>query len=121
MPKSKPPSADFIYFSKLVWEFDGTESNTELKIRRSLAYYKLGKIDLERLQYIRSFQKDLYAEIRKYQKSKFYRKASNSKFAEMADFDHEAIIKHFRQKFTKIKKSEMAGMVGYAVYLYYLR
>ncbi len=121
MPKSTPPSADFIYFSKLIWEFDGTESNTESKIKRSLAYYKFGKIDLERLTYIRSFQKALYAEIRKYHKSKFYRKASDSKYAEMADFDHNALIRHFKEKFSKLKKSELAGMIGYAVYLYYLR
>ena len=121
MPKSAPPSSDFIYFSKLIWEFDGTEVNTESKIKRSLAYYKLGKINLDRLAYIRSFQKALYAEIRKFKKSKFYSKASDSKYAEMADFDHRGLISHFRAKFSKIKKSEMAGMVGYAVYLYYLR
>jgi hypothetical protein len=78
---------DFICFTDLAYEFDFSEKKEiESKIKRRLKYYKLGDYNQERVDYIRNLKNDLYIEISKYSKSKYYNK-SKSNYADLNDFN----------------------------------
>ncbi len=90
------------------------------KIKRRLKYYKLGKYNQETVDYIRSLKNDLYIEISKTTKSKFYHK-SKSNYADLNDFDLQKMLNYYDEKYTKIGKNKLAGMLNFAIYLYYMR
>ncbi|MBX2970119.1 MAG: hypothetical protein KF803_12175 [Cyclobacteriaceae bacterium] len=114
-------SYDHILFGKLAYEFSFTDkSETEKKIKQSLKYYKLTPYSQERVDYIRQFKNDLYAEISKTDGSKYYKKTP-SVYAEMEDFNVEQMTEDFHSTYHKLDKQELRGMIGYAIYLYYQR
>ena len=113
---------DFICGTTLIWEFNVSEiKETNQKIRRKLKYYKLGDFDQYRIDYLRSMKNELKAEIQLYQKSKYFKKSKKSKYADYADYDIEIMVSDFVGKYEKISKSDMYGIINYAIYLYYLR
>jgi hypothetical protein len=63
----------------------------------------------------------LRTEIYLYNKSRYYQKSNKSKYADFADFDIDLMVADYIEKFDKVSKSDMYGIINYAVYLYYLR
>ena len=111
---------DTICFMELTYEFDVSEKKEiEAKIKRKLKYYNLGKFDLERVEYLRIIKNDLFLEISKNTKSKYFK---NSKgFANMSDFNLEKLYKDYSEKYNKIEKGDLLTMINYSIYLYYMR
>jgi replicative superfamily II helicase len=113
---------DLICGTTLVWEFDISEiKETNQKIKRKLKYYKLGDFDPDRVENLRNLKNELKTEIRLYQKSKYYQKSNNSKYSDLADFDTDLMVSDFVEKYDKVSKSDMYGIINYAIYLYYLK
>jgi hypothetical protein len=112
---------DFICFTDLAYEFDICDKKeAETKIKRRLKYYKLGDYNQERVDYIRNLKNHLYKEISKFSKSEYYIK-SNSNFADFKDFNFEKMVIDFNKEYDEISKSEIGGMINFAIYLYYMR
>ena len=111
---------DTICFMELAYEFDVSEKKEiEAKIIRKLKYYNLGKFDLEKVEYLRTIKNDLFSEISKSTKSKYFK---NSKgFANMTDFNLEKLLKEYSLKYEKIEKEDLSTMINYSIYLYYMR
>ena len=111
---------DTICFMELAYVFDVSEKKEiEAKIIRKLKYYNLGKFDLEKVEYLRTIKNDLFSEISKSTKSKYFK---NSKgLANMTDFNLEKLLKEYSLKYEKIEKEDLSTMINYSIYLYYMR
>ena len=121
MTQTSEQSYDFICFTDLAYEFDLSDrKEAEKKIKRRLKYYNLGKYDQERVDYIRELKNDLYQEISRESRSKYFNK-SGSNYADLADFDVEKMKSDFCEKYKKINSADMMGILNYAIYLYHLR
>ena len=121
MTNDQRQTYDLICFTDLAYEFDFSEKKEiERKIKRRLKYYKLGGFSQERVDYIRELKNDLYSEITKTTKSKYFHK-SKSNYADLADFDSEKMTKDFHEKYDKVDKEDLKGMINFAVYLYHMR
>ena len=112
---------DFACFSVLAYEFNINESKeTEKKIKQRLKYYSLGNYDQDRINYIRALRNDLYNELTKFQKSEYY-VGSTGKFADFNNFNLEKMKQDYLDKYPKISNHDMGGIIGFALYLFYLR
>ena len=121
MAESSEQTYDYICFSDLAYEFDFPDpKEAEKKIKRKLKYYKLGKYEQERVDYIRELKNDLYGEISLQSKSKYFNK-SKSNFAEFTDFNMGKMKSDFLEKYNEINSSDMSGILNFAIYLYHLR
>jgi hypothetical protein len=121
MANEKGQTYDFICFTDLAYEFDFSEKNKiEKKIKRRLKYYGLDDYNQERVDYLRQLRNDLYSEISGTTKSRYFHK-SKSNFADFADFDFERMVADFNQKYEKVEKNELIGMLNFAIVLFYLR
>ena len=121
MTEEKGQTYDFICFTDLAYEFDFSEKKEiEKKIKRRLKYYKLGDYKQDRVDYIRELKNDLYSEISKTTKSKYFHK-SKSNYADLADFDFDRMTDDYNEKYDKMDKDELKGMINFAIYLYHLR
>ena len=121
MPQNNNQTYDYVCFTDLVYEFDISKKNDiEKKIKRRLKYYKLGAHKQERVDLIRQFKNDLCSEISLLSKSKYFHKVESA-FSELADFDTKQMTADFHKKFDSIDKNEMAAMIDFAIYLFYLR
>ncbi len=117
----KNQSYEFICFSDLAYEFNESDKKKiESKIKRRLKYYKLGEYNQEVVDYLRNLRNDLYAEISKSNKSKFYHKAK-SNYADLSDYDFEKMLNYFSEKYPKVAKSELTKMINFSIYLFYMR
>src|SRR5690606_21072488 len=114
-------SYDFICFTDLAYEFDFSDKKeAEKKIKRRLKYYELGEYNQDRVEYIRELKNDLYSEISKTTKSKYFNK-SKSNYADLADFDINEMTENYFLKYNKLNKGELRGMINFAIYLYHMR
>jgi len=121
MTDDKKQTYDFICFTDLAYEFDFSEKKeAENKIKRRLKYYKLGDYNQERVDYIRQLKNDLYLEISKETKSRYFQK-SKSAYADLADFNIERMVADYITKYDKVDNSELMGMINFAIYLYHMR
>lgn len=121
MNKKNKVTYDFVCFSELAYEFNNEkDKNIESKIKRSLRYYNLGKYDIERVNYLRLLQKELYVEISKFSNSKYYI-GSHGVYADSKDFDFEKMKNEYLEKYCKISNEEMWSIINFSIYLYYLR
>ncbi|WP_209391277.1 hypothetical protein [Chryseobacterium sp. RR2-3-20] len=119
--ETQSQSYEFICFSDLAYEFNESDKKEiESKIKRRLKYNKLGNYDQETVEYLRKLRNDLFTEISKTSKSKFYHK-SKSNYADLNDFDSEKMLNYYSEKYPKIEKSELAGMINFSIYLFYMR
>jgi hypothetical protein len=114
-------SYDFICVATLIDGFDSEIKETNRKIKRRLKYYKLGDFDPIHIDYLRSLKNELKAEIHLYNKSKYYQKTNKSQYSDMADFNIDLMVADYTEKYNKVSKSDMYGILNYAIYLYYLR
>jgi hypothetical protein len=114
-------SYDAVCFRILAYEFpEDDRAEAQKKIKRKLKRDGLGAYDQERVDYIRSLKDDLYGEIRLFQKSKYYVGPVGS-FADLRDFDFEPMVSDYRKKYSRIGEEDLRSMIGFALYLYYLR
>lgn len=121
MTDNRGMTYDFICFTDLAYEFDFCEKKeAENKIKRKLKYYKSGEYNQERVDYIRQLKNDLYSEILKQTKSKYFHR-SKSNYADQEDFDFEQMTIDYNKKYDKLNKNELSRMVLYAIYLYHMR
>jgi hypothetical protein len=121
MKEEQPQTYDFICFTDLAYEFDFSDKKeAEKKIKRRLKYYKLSEYNQERVNYIRELKKDLYSEISKTTKSKYFHK-TKSNLADLADFDSEGMTEYYYKKYNKLDRDAIKGMINFAIYLYHLR
>ena len=103
----------------LIFKPSSEKKEIEAKIIRKLKYYNLGKFDLEKVEYLRTIKNDLFSEISKSTKSKYFK---NSKgLANMTDFNLEKLLKEYSLKYEKIEKEDLSTMINYSIYLYYMR
>ncbi|MFT3918896.1 hypothetical protein [Cloacibacterium sp.] len=111
---------DIICFMELAYEFDlSDKTQIEKKIKKKLKYHNLGNFDLERVEYLRTIKNDLFFEISKSTKSKYFKNSRG--FANMTDFNLEKFLKEYSLKYEKIEKEDMLTMINYSIYLYYMR
>ncbi|MCB1179788.1 MAG: hypothetical protein KDK36_19580 [Leptospiraceae bacterium] len=121
MSKEKP-SYYYLIFSKIIYEYDyKLKDKIEIKIKRSLKYYKLRVYDQEKVDYIRKFKNELINEITNYKNSKFYKKSNDSKYSKLDDFNLKKMIEYFGKKYDKISEVDLGSMVYFAIYHCYLR
>lgn len=57
---------------------------------------------------------------RKFDKSRFFTPTDSSE-ASLADFDSEAMVQAFRGTCPSISETGLRGIIGFALYYYYLR
>lgn len=111
---------DYICFSDVVYERDSSDfKKIEKKIKRRLKYYNLGPYDQERVVYIKGLRDDLCREISLQSKSKYYHK-SESRYADLSDFDIDKMTSDYLKTYTKINESDMSQIFKFAVYIYYM-
>ena len=121
MKDDKSQTYDFICFTDLAYEFDLTKKKEiEKKIKGRLKYHKLGDYKQERVDYIRQLKDDLCSEISDPRKSKYYHN-SKSMYAVLEDFNVVQMTADYNKKYNKVNKTELIGMINFAIYLYYLR
>lgn len=112
---------DFICFTDLAYEFDFSDKKeAERKIKKRLKYYNLAEYNQDRIEYIRQLKNELYLEISKTTKSKYFHK-TKSNYAELEDFNFNLMTMDFNTKYPTIEKNDLMGMINYAIYLYHLR
>jgi hypothetical protein len=121
MTDDKGQTYDFICFTDLAYEFDFSDKKgIEKKIKRRLKYHKLGEYKKDRVDFIRQLKNDLYSEISKTTKSKYFRK-SKSNYADLADFNIDRMTADYFKTYDTVDKSELTGMINFAIYLYHMR
>ena len=114
-------SRELASFQILADEIAGTDpSKTQARIRRRLQRSGLGKYDQARVEQLRRLRDDLEQEIRKFNKSKYFI-PSASELASLEDFDFDRLTHDFCDRYPSMDKIDMAGIVGFALYYYYLR
>jgi hypothetical protein len=114
-------SMDVVAFQILAYEFDGEDlADAEKKIRRKLRSAKLGPYDQRRVDYLRALKNELRAEITLFGRSKYFRGASGA-VAAIADFDVDRLTGDFWKKYPQVSREDMGGIVGFAMYIDYLR
>ncbi|MDP9033402.1 MAG: hypothetical protein M3O50_01230 [Myxococcota bacterium] len=108
-------------FRVLAYEIDGDDAaRTDRSIRRKLARDKLGPYSQARVDYIRSLKNDLQKEIRLYHRSQYYLK-STGPVASTDDFDFDKMVHDYAILYPDLGRKAIAGMIAFALYLYYLR
>lgn len=121
MAQKSVQTYDYVCFSDLVYERDSRDSkDVEKKIKRRLKYHHLAAYDQERVEYIRDLKDDLRREISLQSQSTYYQK-SDSKYTDVSDFNIEKMTSDYLETYTKINDSDMAQIIKFAVYIYYMR
>lgn len=121
MTKKSSQTYDYIYFSDLVYESDPSDSKeVETKIKRRLKYHNLTAYDQERVDYIRDLKNDLRQEISLQSRSKYYQKA-RKEYADLSDFDIDKMTSDYLKAYPKINSVDMAEILKFAIYIYYIR
>lgn len=118
--RGEQESADLAIFQVLANELPGdgyqkTDARIRRKLQRAKVPYEQGHVDR-----MRALHAALRDEISKLQLSKYHRGVAGT-FAAPEDFDTEGMVRHYRAKYPEISEEDFQRMVGFAVYLYYLR
>ena len=112
---------EYICFSDLVYEYDGSDSKVvETKIRRRLKYHNLAAYDQARVDYIRNLRNDLRQEILLQFRSKYYQK-SETTYADLSDFNLDKMASDFLKAYPKITDLDMVEILKFAIYIFYMR
>ena len=118
--ESAAHSYDVSVFQVLTEEAPGDDENVvEKKVKRMLSRRRLGAYDQTRIKDLRSLRNELRGEISKFQNSTYYRGTPERSALEHFDFDR--MVADFSKRYTLVKHPEIGGIVGYAIYYYYLR
>jgi hypothetical protein len=106
----------------LAYEFQTIDppEEAERKIKRRLREKRLEAYNPLRFQEIRRFKNELQDELHKADKSDYYT-GRHGPFANLADFDHARLVRDFALRHPTVSKRSIAGFMGFAIYIYYLR
>jgi len=119
--KKSDESYDWACFQILAYEFEEDDpGEAERKIRRKLSRSHLGAYDHERIAKLRSLKDELQREIGLFDRSKYY-VGPKGPYAALVDFDVDQLVEDFAARYPTIAKDDLRGVVGFALYLYYLR
>lgn len=114
-------SRELASFQILANEIAGTDpSKTRARIRRKLQRSGLGEYDEAQVDQLRRLRDDLEQEITKFDRSKYFT-PSASQFASLENFQSDRLARDFCERYPTVDKIDMAGIVGFALYYYYLR
>jgi hypothetical protein len=114
-------SRDLAIFQVLVNELPGNDpGKTTAKIKRKLNRANLGPYDEVRVNQLRVLHDALQQEICKFHHSKYYKGIPGS-FASLEHFDTERMVLEYLREFPLITKNDLRGIIGFAIYSYYLR
>jgi hypothetical protein len=112
---------DYAVFQTLAYEFTRDDTKeTERKIKGLLRRHDLGAYDQARIDLFRNLKNELQAEVGLMQRSRYYI-GSTSEFAALEDFDSQKMVEELTSAYSSVSPSDMIGIVGFALYLYYLR
>src|SRR5262249_11340535 len=122
MPETpQADSYDSVCFRILAYEFPGNDLvEANRKIKRKLKRDNRGPYDQARVDYIRALKDDLQAEISLFHKSRYF-VGSTGRFADLPDFDFERMASDYCTKYPLVGEEDLRGIIGFALYLYYLR
>jgi hypothetical protein len=121
MERERDPNYDIASFRILAYEFDGDDhADAEIKIKRKLKRDNLGAYDQMRIDYLRSLKDELQNEIGLFGESRYFI-GPVGPLAALADFDSRQMLADYGRKYAEIKQNDLAGFIGFALYLYYLR
>ena len=107
--------------SVLRYEFSASEhAESEQKIKRRLRDKKLGPFDAERVSQLRALKDDMMSELRKTDKSRFYKSAERG-CSDLGDWRFDTLLRHFQRRHPKVPADAIGGFLPFAIYIYYLR
>lgn len=113
-------SYDMSVFQVLTDETEGADPKVaERKIKRMLRRRDLGAYDQAQVDALRALRDDLQHEIGKFQRSAYYR--GTPELSPTQHFDDQRMIADYSRKYPQVRHPDIGGVVGYALYYYYLR
>ena len=71
--------------------------------------------------HLRSLRDELRVEIMKGASSVYFARSVQSRFAELTDFHFERMVRDFAARYPTVHSDDLGGIIGYALYFYYLR
>ncbi len=116
---------DDVAFNVLIREFhfSSTEESDEL-IKKRLRRTKLGAFDRARIESLRKLKNDLYAEVSKQEKSRYYigptGKLRLKTEVAMSDFDLPRLTKDMLGKHPRVRRRSVKSFVPFAVFCYHM-
>jgi hypothetical protein len=117
----EPPTYESEALAVLAFEFcSSQQSDSERKIKRRLRDKKLGPYDQARIDAIRAFKDDVFMEVSKATKSKFWL-SSRGPYADLRDWNLQGLLFHFENNHPELPKKAIGRFLPYAIYLYYMR
>lgn len=117
----EPPTYESEALAVIAFEFTPSRrAESERKIKRRLRDKKLGPYDKARIDTIRSFRDDVYTELSKGTRSKFWL-GSHGPYADLQDWNLDGLLSHYEQEHPEIPKEAIGRFMPYAIYLYYMR
>ncbi len=112
---------DLAIFHILANELPGDDPvATSVKIKRKLKRAHLGDYDQAQVDRLRQLHNALKDEICKFDRSKYYR-ATPGGFAAPEHFDTERMVRDYLLEYPSMAEQDLSRIVGYSVYLFYLR
>jgi hypothetical protein len=113
-------SYDVSVFQAVTDELEGDDPKVaERKIKRMLRRRHLGEYEQDRIDTLRALRNDLRDEILKFQKSSYYQGTPDLRPTE--HFDDQRMVRDFSIKYPLVRHPDIGGIIGYALYYYYLR
>jgi hypothetical protein len=89
------------------------------KIMRMLRRRNLGTYDDARIAILRLLRDDLEGEFSKFQGSKYY--CGSPEKSSLEHFRYDDMVADFAERYPSVAKPDIGGIVGFALYYYYLR
>jgi len=115
-------SYNFIVYSELVYEFNDNEiTETDIKIKKKLKYYKKGDYNQQVVNRLRLLRNDLQKELSNPLISKYYNKNSQKEFSDPTDYDFQGLLNHYSSNYIEVSEEDMIGILNISIYVYYLR
>jgi hypothetical protein len=112
---------DLAIFQLLVTELPEADPKaTERRIKNKLRRSALGDFDAAHLEQLRALHDDLRKEFKKFDCSE-YVQLTFGNVASIGDWDTSRMAHDFHERYPSVSESDMNGIVGFALYFYYLR
>lgn len=119
--ESQKETYDWLCYQVLAYEVeDEPPALADRKIKRKLRSAGLGKYDQTRVDLLRRLRYAVQKEIRLYGNSKYY-KGPKAETTSLDDYDFEGLVGHFCRAYPDISSWDMRTIIGFSLYLYYLR
>lgn len=115
------PTYEGVVLGLLAYEFFSADrAEIDRKIKRHLREKKLGLFEPDWIQILRALKAEVQEEIGKFDRSAYFT-GRHGRYASMRDFDTGRLCDDLGKKYPQVPQPDIAGFIGFAVYLYYLR